>query len=70
MANQTPDSDYPSRISGDGPVDAHTAGLILEAVAALQYGSVEVVIHDGKVVQIDKRERVRLGKNQVNPPRS
>lgn len=45
-------------------LDERIGGLILEAVAALRYGSVEIVVHDGKVVQIDKRERMRLGKQQ------
>ncbi|QWF71843.1 YezD family protein [Methylomonas paludis] len=26
----------------------------------IRFGSVEVVVHDGRVVQIDKRERFRL----------
>lgn len=31
-----------------------------EAVAGIRFGSVEIVIHDGRVVQIERRERVRL----------
>lgn len=34
---------------------------ILRAVAGIEYGSVEVVIHGGKVVQIECRERIRVG---------
>ena len=26
----------------------------------IRFGSVEVVVHEGRVVQIDKRERIRL----------
>jgi hypothetical protein len=33
---------------------------LLAAVRALRYGSVEVVVHDGRVVQIETRERVRF----------
>jgi hypothetical protein len=31
-----------------------------QAVRALRYGSVEVVVHDGRVVQIETREKVRF----------
>jgi hypothetical protein len=33
---------------------------ILHAVAGIRFGSVELVIHEGRVVQIERRERVRL----------
>ena len=35
---------------------------ILNAVVGIEYGSVEVVIHDRKVVQIECRERIRVGR--------
>jgi hypothetical protein len=34
---------------------------ILRAVAGIRYGSVEVVVHGAKVVQIESREKVRIG---------
>lgn len=37
-----------------------TGEAILSAIASLRYGSVEVTVHDGRVVMIDKRERIRL----------
>ncbi len=33
---------------------------ILYAIGSIKYGSVEVVIHDGKVTQIECRERIRM----------
>ena len=33
---------------------------ILQAVDGLAYGSVEIVVHDSRVVQIERREKVRL----------
>ena len=33
---------------------------ILVAIGSLRSGSVEVTVHDGRVVMIDKRERIRL----------
>lgn len=41
-------------------LDASTSEAILAAIASLRYGSVEVTVHDGRVVMIDKRERIRL----------
>ncbi len=33
---------------------------ILRAIVRIDYGSVEVVVHDGKVVQIECREKIRV----------
>jgi hypothetical protein len=33
---------------------------ILSAIDGLNFGSVEIVVHDSRVVQIERRERVRL----------
>jgi hypothetical protein len=33
---------------------------IARAVARIEYGSIEVVIHDGQVVQIECREKIRV----------
>ncbi len=33
---------------------------ILAAVRAVNYGSVEIVIHDSAIVQIERREKVRF----------
>lgn len=32
---------------------------VLESVRSLRFGSVVVVVHDGKVTQIEKREKIR-----------
>lgn len=31
-----------------------------EALAAIRFGSIEIVIHDSRVVQIERREKVRF----------
>ncbi len=36
------------------------AGAVLQAIRGVRYGSVEVRIHDGQVVQIERREKLRL----------
>lgn len=33
---------------------------ILAAVRSIRYGSVEIVIHDSKVVQIERKEKLRF----------
>lgn len=33
--------------------------LVAEAIASIRYGAVEVTIHDGRIVQIEKREKLR-----------
>ena len=36
---------------------------ILEAVKSLQYGSVEVTVHDSRVVQVECTRKIRFGSN-------
>ncbi|MDG0814617.1 YezD family protein [Cohnella rhizosphaerae] len=33
---------------------------ITEAVEGLQYGSVQIIVHDGRIVQIERTERRRF----------
>lgn len=35
------------------------AELVADAIASIRYGAVEVTIHDGRIVQIEKREKLR-----------
>jgi hypothetical protein len=41
---------------------------VLRALSGLRFGSVEIVVHDGRVVQIERRERVRLPPAGHRPP--
>jgi hypothetical protein len=41
---------------------------VLRALRGLRFGSVEIVVHDGRVVQIERRERVRLEPAADRPP--
>ncbi len=43
----------------DTDVDKRIADEIMKAVREIRYGSVQITIHDSKVVQIDKTEKVR-----------
>ena len=33
---------------------------ILQALKDLRFGSIEIIVHDSKVVQIERREKVRV----------
>ena len=33
---------------------------VLSALRGLRFGSIEVVVHDGRIVQIERREKVRV----------
>jgi Uncharacterized small protein len=35
-------------------------GRITDAVSGLQYGTVQIVVHDGRIVQIERTERRRF----------
>ncbi len=36
------------------------SSTLLEAIQGIRYGSVEIIIHDRKIVQIERKEKVRL----------
>ena len=48
----------------DSPISpgdtALTTGKILEALRGLRFGAVEIVVHDGRIVQIERKEKLRL----------
>jgi hypothetical protein len=56
------DSPRPDRVpDGDGVrLSTEVAREILTAVNGLSFGSVEITVHDSRVVQIERRERMRL----------
>ena len=33
---------------------------ILKAIQALRFGSIEITVHEGRVTQIEKREKLRI----------
>jgi len=38
---------------------------ILNSIRELKYGSIEVVVHDAKIVQLQKSERIRFDKKSA-----
>jgi hypothetical protein len=43
--------------------------LVIQHVSSLRYGVVEIVVHDSRVIQIEKTERVRLEKQEAPKPK-
>jgi hypothetical protein len=49
-----------SRVSRSTPLTL-VEEEILKSVRRIRYGSVEITIHDSRVVQIEQKEKVRIG---------
>lgn len=50
-------------LDSEKSLELRTVASILEAIRQIRYGSVEIVIHDGRIVAIEKREKLRLDKD-------
>ena len=46
----------------DGQENLKWLEIVRRQVASLRFGVVEIVVHDSRVIQIEKTERVRLEK--------
>jgi len=42
---------------------------ILTAIKSLRYGSIEIIVQDSKVVQIERREKIRFDKENARKAR-
>lgn len=42
------------------PVSRDIGQEVLHAIAGIQFGSVEIIIHESRVVQIECREKIRI----------
>lgn len=57
-----------TRTAAGTGVDESTLQRLLDAIKGLRYGSVEIVIHDGKVVQIERSEKIRFDAHRPITP--
>jgi hypothetical protein len=48
------------RTEMEGGSDERWQRAVREAVLGLRFGSVEIVVHEGRVVQVETREKVRF----------
>jgi hypothetical protein len=62
----------PRRIMSIIPIDSIVSieADVLAAIRRLRYGAVEVTVHDGRIVQIETREKVRVVSADRRPPDS
>jgi hypothetical protein len=42
------------------PLPASLLQELVDALRSIRYGAIELVIHDGRVVQLERREKVRF----------
>ena len=45
------------------PIHGDVTAAVLDAIRSVCYGSVEIVIREGRVVGIERREKVRIDKD-------
>jgi hypothetical protein len=61
MATRLPTSASPAEgPAPELPLDPALARELATALRSIRYGTIELVIHEGRVVQLERRERVRF----------
>lgn len=48
------------RVARDTPPENSVLDNVAKALAGLRFGSIEIVVHEGKVTQIERKEKLRL----------
>jgi hypothetical protein len=48
------------------PQEAEWLRLVAERVAHLRFGVVQIIVHEGKVTQIESTEKTRLGPDRAS----
>ena len=51
---------YEAKNERNGRGEASREQQVLEALKKIKFGSVEVIVHEGQVVQIESKEKVRF----------
>jgi len=51
MSNQSPD-----------PWNAELERLVREALLSIRFGTISLVVQDGRVIQVDKSEKIRISR--------
>lgn len=58
------------RSSPGGLLPREIADSIVAAFAGLEFGSIEITVHNSRVVQIERHERIRFAQPATHPPRA
>ena len=53
---------FESNLSAD--LNQEVVMRVLTLLEGVRFGSLEIVVHDGRIVQIDKREKFRVNKQK------
>jgi hypothetical protein len=51
---------YEAKNERNGRAEVSREEQVLEALRKIKFGSVEVIVHEGQVVQIESKEKVRF----------
>jgi len=49
-------------LHGPDPWNRDLERLVREALASIRFGTVSLVVQDGRVIQVDKNEKIRLNR--------
>jgi len=55
-------------VPAHGPSEPEWLALVRTQVQDLRYGVIQLVVHDGRVTQIERTEKVRLGSERAARP--
>jgi len=53
------DTVLPGQYDTDSGIE-HVEKLIAMALKGLRFGSLEIIVHNGRIVQLEKHEKIRL----------
>jgi hypothetical protein len=67
LSNSLQMSQRQQKLPGNESRDSKWLALVAQDVQSLRYGAVEIIVHDSRVIQIEKTERVRLDKPEQRP---
>ena len=42
------------------PLSDNDVRKVLDAIRGLRFGSVEITVHEGRIVQVERKEKIRL----------
>lgn len=58
-----------SQLTADIEYDAESwIDIVARKAAAMRFGSVQIIVHDGRVTQVETTEKTRLADVIVTPP--
>jgi hypothetical protein len=60
MTTQVTSAESAADPTGPSALPPALAKELTEALRSIRYGAIELVIHDGRVVQLERREKVRF----------